>query len=204
MVSFSAPTLAQRHSPSWKSIPCTLLLLQPHALSTNNPGKHPVLRPFPAPCCGPLAPRGSLRAVSRSAVSRSAVSRRAVSRRAVSRDRPAAALRDTERGARPVPRRDRADTAADRDEQRPDGTTARGGGRSLVTAAVRSEAGPRAEGRGAPPGGAPLPGCAQSAQRSLPVPAALCSSSSSALLRSRSIAPGARRGVCGRLGLAGK
>lgn len=66
MVSFSAPTLAQRHSPSWKSIPCTLLLLQPHALSTNNPGKHPVLRPFPAPCCGPLAPRGSPRAVSRS------------------------------------------------------------------------------------------------------------------------------------------
>ncbi|XP_038013506.1 collagen alpha-1(XVII) chain-like [Motacilla alba alba] len=38
----------------------------PHALSTNNPGKRLVLRSFPAPCCGSLAPRGSPRAVSRS------------------------------------------------------------------------------------------------------------------------------------------
>lgn len=46
---------------------------------------------------------------------------------------------------------------------------------------------PRGAGLEALPGGAALPGSPQSAQRPFPVPAALCSSSSCVLLRSRSI-----------------
>lgn len=45
---------------SWKTTPRTPLLLQPCALSTNNPGEAAgALRPLPVPRCPLLAPRGS-------------------------------------------------------------------------------------------------------------------------------------------------
>lgn len=107
--------------PELKITPRTLLL-QPHALSTNNPGKRLLLRSFPAPAAAPW-PRGAPREPCPGAGSAAGPAR----------SRPAGH----------GPSTNRADPAAERDggahtAPRPE---------PLVTAAVRSAAAPGAEGR---------------------------------------------------------
>lgn len=143
-VLLSAPTLAQRYCPSCKSTPHTLLLLQPHALCTNNPRKRRVLRSFPAPRCGPLAPRGSSRAVSRSGT----VPLPPCGTRSEGRGRCAAGSERTR-----LRTGTGTGTSSARTAPQPEG-----GARPLVTAAVRSEAGPGPRGAGQCPAELPYLG----------------------------------------------